>query len=87
MYVTLQKSLSYNRNSNFCPITLKKFIDILLPNAKPILVGVLYWPPDKPGFIEYPNNYLLGALNTNILNGNKILLDKQYYDSYSQAPP
>ena len=25
--------------------------------SKPILVGVLYHPPDKPDFIEHLNNY------------------------------
>ena len=100
MHITLQKTLSYNRNSNFCPIILKNFIDILLPNPKPILVGVLYWLPGKSRFIEYPDNslkennisniqacYLIRAFNISMLSGNKMLLDKQYYDSCSQASP
>ena len=71
-----------------------------MPKRKPILVGVLYPPPDKPGFIEYLNNslkesnisntqkcFLIGDFNVNLLSGNKMLLKKQYSVSYSQAPP
>ena len=29
----------------------------------------------------------MGDFNVNLLSGNKMLLDKQYYDFYSQAPP
>ena len=28
----------------------------------------------------------MGDFNVNLLSGNKILLDKQYYDFYSQGP-
>ena len=71
-----------------------------MPKSKPILVGVLYRPPDKPDFIEHLNNsltesnisdtqecYLVGDFNVNLLSGNKMPLKKQYSDSYSQAPP
>ena len=71
-----------------------------MPKGKPILVGVLYPPPGKPGFIEYLNNslkestisntqefYLIGDFNVKLLSGNKMLLKKQYSVSYSQAPP
>ena len=71
-----------------------------MQKSKPILVGVLYWPPGKPRFIEYLDNslkesnvsniqgcYLMGDFNANLFDGNKMLLDKQYYDSYSQASP
>ena len=27
------------------------FFDILLPNSKPILVGIIYRPPDQSGFL------------------------------------
>ena len=52
----IKKSISYNQKSSFCPIIESIFIDIVLPKSKPILVGVLYWPPDKPRFLEYLDN-------------------------------
>ena len=73
-------------------------IKTFLPKSRPILVGVLYWPPDKPEFIECLNNYLreinisniqecylIGDLNVNLLRENKILLKTQYSDSLNQA--
>ena len=61
--------------------------------SKPVLVGVLYWPSEKPKFLEYPVStkkesnisniqecYLIDDFNTNLLSENKILLDKQYHD-------
>ena len=32
-------------------------------------------------------NVICWVTNVNLLSGNKMLLDKQYYDSYSQASP
>ena len=71
-----------------------------MPKSKQILVGVLYRPPDEADFIEHLNKslkesnisniqecYLIGDFNVNLLSGNKMLLKKQYSDSYSQAPP
>ena len=38
------------------PLTLKILLDILLdillPNYKPILIGILYRPPDQFGFLD-----------------------------------
>ena len=61
---------------------------------------MLYRPPDRPDFIEHLNNslkesnisnshecYLICDFNVNLLSGNKMLVKKQYSDSYSQAPP
>ena len=95
----IRKSLSYNHKTNFCRKIESIFIDIFLPKSKSVLVGVLYWPPDKLDFLEHLNNslkeynicntqeyYLIGDFNVSLLSGNKILLKKQYSDSYSQAP-
>ena len=89
----LRKSLSCNHKK----IYLKTFF---WPKSKPVSVGVLYWPPGKPEFIEYLDNslqdinisniqqcYLIGDDNVNLLSGNQMLLEKQHYHSYSQAPP
>ena len=96
----IRKSLSYNHKTSFCRNIESIFIDIFLPKSKPILVGVLYRPSDKPDFIEHLNNslkesnisntqecYLISDFNVNLLSGNDMILEKQYSDSYSQAPP
>ena len=36
----------------FCKSTESIFIDIFLPKTKPILVGILYRPPDKNDFVK-----------------------------------
>ena len=74
--------------TNLCSI-LK---DIFLHKSKPILVGVLHRPSDKPEFIEYLNNlvkenntsntqecYLIGDFNVNLLSGNPYTV-KKYLD-------
>ena len=96
----IRKSQSYNHETSFCRNTESIFIDIFLTKSKPILVGSLYRPFDKLDFIEHLNNslkesnisnnqecYLIGDFNVNLLSGNKIILEKQYSDSYSQASP
>ena len=96
----IRKSLSYNHKTSFCRNIESIFIDIFLSKSKPILVGVLYRPSDKPDFIEHLNNslkesnisntqecYLISDFNVNLLSGNDMILEKQYSDSYSQAPP
>ena len=53
--------------------------DIFVPKSKPILVGILYRPPNKSEFVKHINNaftetgvldkqecYLLGDLNTKV---------------------
>ena len=49
----VRKSLSYNYKTSFCRST----DSIFLPESKPMLVGVIYQPPDKPDFIEHLSNY------------------------------
>ena len=61
---------------------------------------MLYRPSGKSDFIEHLNNslkesnisntqecYLIGDFNINLLSGNKMTLEKQYSDSYSQTHP
>ena len=45
-------SLAYNYKHNFCKDTKSIFIDIFLPNTKPILVGIFYRPLDKNNFVK-----------------------------------
>ena len=43
----IRRSLAYNYKNNFCKSTESIFVDIFLPKTKPILVGILYRPPNK----------------------------------------
>ena len=71
----------YNVRGSSSPEFEHIFIDILLPNSKPILIGILYRPPDQLGFLDKVSSaigdmgnfdeqevYILGDLNYNLLN-------------------
>ena len=62
------------------------FIEIFLPKSKPILAGVHYWNIIKSNISNFQECYLMGGFNINLLSGKKMLLKKQYSDSYSQTP-
>ena len=47
----VKNSISYNRNLIFA-LMQSIFIQIFLPKSKPVLVGILYRPPDKYGFVN-----------------------------------
>ena len=47
------------------------FIEIFLPKSKPVLSGILYRPPDKYDFINYPKHLFS---NTNIIESQKFYL-------------
>ena len=46
----------------------KYILKILLPNTKPILVGIIYKPPDKADFLE---KFAKSLDNTNNFNVNE----------------
>ena len=48
----VKRSSAYNYKHNFPKNTENIFIDIFLPKTKPILVGILYRPPDKNDFVK-----------------------------------
>ena len=67
------------------------FLDLLLPNSKPILIGILYRPPDQSGFLDMVSSaiadmedfdnqeaYILWDLNYNHLDKSKYILDTKY---------
>ena len=69
-------------------LTLEAFF-FFLAKSKPILMGVLYRPPEKRGFTEYLDNslrennisnilecYLIGYSTVILLSGDKMLLEK-----------
>ena len=75
----VKNSISYNRKPNFCINTESIFIEIFLPRSKPILIGILYRPPDKYDFVnclectfsdtnvfESQECYLLSDFNINL---------------------
>ena len=75
----VKNSISYNRKANFCINTKSIFIEIFLPKPKPVLIGILYRPPDKYDFVnclqrafsdtnvfESQECYLLGDININL---------------------
>ena len=74
----IKKSLAYSYKEKICKSTESIFIDMFLPKKKPILVGILYRPPDKIDFVknleetftgcyilENQEFYILGDFNIN----------------------
>ena len=72
-----------------------------MPKSKPILLGILYSPPNKSNFFKHINNvftetgildkqesYLLGDLNINLLlDEREILINKSYRTNGQKLPP
>ena len=82
----VRTDLFFNKRENFSTETENLFFDIFLPKTKPILVGILYRPPDQSGFLKNLSNsitntenfdnqevYILGDLNINLLYKEKRL--------------
>ena len=75
-----------------CPTDFENiFLDLLLPNSKPILIGILNRPPDQSGFLDMVSSaiadmedfdnkeaYLLGDFNFNLLDKSKYILETKY---------
>ena len=82
----IKQNLNYNVRNDFGDKTENLFIDILLPKTKPILLGIMYRPPDQNGFLRNFNDtilnaksfssqevYILGDININLLcSANKV---------------
>ena len=87
----IKKERHYNVMVN-CPTDFENiFLDLLLPNSKPILIGIIYRPPDHSGFLDMLSSaiadmedfdnqegYILGDLNFNLLDKSKYILDTKY---------
>ncbi len=89
----IKNNRSFNIREYFASDLESVFIDILLPNSKPILIGILYRPPTKSGFLDSLSNvilnsdnfdnrevYLLGDLNFNLLNSKGKYISKNNHD-------
>ena len=51
----IRKDLSFNSREDFAPDLENTFFDLLLPKSKPVLVGILYRPPNSNGFLKKLN--------------------------------
>ena len=84
----VKNSISCNRKPNFCINTESIFIEIFLPKSKPVLIGILYRPPDKYDFVnclertfsdtnvfESQECYLLGEIVINLQSKDKEISD------------
>ena len=73
-----------HRLRNFSSEVEDIFLDMLLPKTKPILIGILYRPPDQSKFLDKLSTaisetdnfdaqevYILGDLNINLINNQK----------------
>ena len=88
-YITKERPYIVRVN---CPTDFENiFLDLLLPNSKPILIGIQYRPPDQSGFLDMVSSaiadmedsdnqkaYLLGDFNFNLLDKSKYILETTY---------
>ena len=80
----IQNDISFNVRGDFSNEIENIFLDIFLPKTRPILIGILYRPPDQSGFVDKLSSaisktscfnnqevYILGDLNINLINSQK----------------
>ena len=81
----LRNDLSFDVKPFFPPEIENVFFEILLPNTKPIVVGIIYRPPSQSEFLEIINThfntldtnngeiYILGDFNINFCLNNSYI--------------
>ena len=80
----IRSDISFSIRGDFSSEIENIFLDILLPKTKPILIGILYRPPDQSKFLDNLSTsisqtcsfneqkvYILGDLNINLINSQK----------------
>ena len=80
-----RSDINFKERKDFTTDIENIFLDILLPKLKPILVGIVYRPPDQPGFLHKLSSciakartfdsheaYILGDININLVNKDKL---------------
>ena len=80
----IRNDISFSVRGDFSGEIENIFLDILLPKTKPILIGILYRPPDQSKFLDNLSTsisqtcsfneqevYILGDLNINLINSQK----------------
>ena len=84
----IRNDLSYNILSVFPCETENIFLEILLPNSKPIIAGTIYRPTSQNNFLEFPDSnmskinsvdneiYILGDFNINLFLNDAYVLEK-----------
>ena len=92
----VKSELGYKFRKDFSTDIENIFFDILLPNSKPILVGIIYRPPDQSGFLgklteaikttqkfDKQEVYILGDFNINLLSKETLCIRKpKYYTEF-----
>ena len=84
-------SWSYNQKPNFHINTQSISIKIFLPKSNPVLIGILYGPPDKYGSVKYleptfsdtnaietQKCYLFGYININLQPKDKEMFRNKF---------
>ena len=84
----IKNDLSFDVKPFFPPEIENVFFEILLPNTKPIVVGIIYRPPSQSEFLEIINThfskldtnnneiYILGDFNINLYLNNSYIFQK-----------
>ena len=84
----IRNELSFDVKSFFPPEIQNILFEILLPNTKPIVVGIIYRPPSQSEFLEIINThfskldtnnneiYILGDFNINLYLNNSYIFQK-----------
>ena len=84
----IRNNLSYDVKSFFSPEVENVFFELLLPSTKPIVTGIIYWPPIQSEFLEIINNhfnkidtinneiYILGDFNIKLYLNNSYIFQK-----------
>ena len=80
----IRSDISFNVRGDFSSEIENIFFDILLPKTKPILIGILYRPPEQSKFLDNLSTsisqtcsfneqevYISGDLNINLINSQK----------------
>ena len=68
---SIKSLIAYSYKDNFCSNTESIFFDIFLPKSQPILVGILYRPPDNQTLLNKSTmfSYKLGfQINKSIIS-------------------
>ena len=91
----IRSDISFNVRTDFSADIENIFFDMLLPKLKPILVGIIYRPPDQSGFLEKLSSsianansfdsheaYILGDFNINLNSKNLISNSSKRYKEF-----
>ena len=74
----IRSELSYNGKSYFPKDIENVFFELLLPNAKPIVVGTTYRPPSQTNFMKIFNKNLSKVDTNNVKTYGKLLNHSDY---------